>query len=241
MSNHAPRISRAYHDISGTLSIWYDRAERIIVCQHDPDEGCARRHLHVGIWNSEIKEDQLKQLFNRHAQEKLKGNEDWSWKHKDHPNGLPNWEDIPIVNGVAMPNNAQQMSNYKYLRYAIKGNKEHVVFSKGISDDLIAAAADDWKIKEDKPDVIIIEHVKKTVPGFQQLVIAEAYEDWFHYKKECKEKDELVDTNELKTIVCRAMRKHGRGINMYMVRDLAWAVLYDDIEYRDHVLRRIQI
>lgn len=242
MVQHAPRITRAYDDIKVTLQRLFDRTERVIVCGHAPDEGCARDHVHIAMWNCEVKADRFKQIFNEHHKEKLNGNADWSFEHKDFPGGLPEWEDIPIINGVAMPDNARQHSIYKYLRYCIKGDIEHVKYKKGIPEDLIKAAAEDWlKQKEKTPDVIHIEHVKKVEPPITQKLICEATESWLIYKKECKEKGDLVNEQELKVFVCNAYRKHGKGINPYQVRDIAWAVLYDDEEWRGHILKKISI
>lgn len=72
---------------------------------------------------------------------------------------------------------------------------------------------------------------------FQQAVIADAAADWYNYKRENAD----PDIQELKKFVCDSMRKHGRGINQYLVKELAYAVLYDDLDYRDYVLNKISL
>jgi len=71
---------------------------------------------------------------------------------------------------------------------------------------------------------------------FQQAVIADAAADWYNYKRDT---DKTIDVQVLKRFVCNAMRKHGRGINQYLVKELAYAVLYDDLDYREFVLNKI--
>lgn len=75
---------------------------------------------------------------------------------------------------------------------------------------------------------------------FQQAVIADAAADWYNYKKSCQEANEHIEKTKVCEFVCKAMRQHGRGINQYLVKELGYAVLYDDLDYRDLILAKIK-
>lgn len=70
---------------------------------------------------------------------------------------------------------------------------------------------------------------------FQQAVIASAAADWAKYKRESS----AIDTDQLKKYVCLAMREHGKGINVYLVKEICYAILFDDLDYREMVLNKI--
>lgn len=75
---------------------------------------------------------------------------------------------------------------------------------------------------------------------FQQAVIAYAAAEWYKYKATCKESGDFVSELEVVEFVCKGMREHGRGINQYLVKELAYAVLYDDLDYRETVMKKIR-
>lgn len=243
MVNHAPRITRSYSDLSGLLSYWYDKSTHVLVCQHDPDEKVRQTHLHLGIWGCDVQAEALKRKLNDGLECKLSGNKSWSWVHEEYPEGLPDWEDIPVINGQAMPGNKNQQSNYFYLRYCIKGDLNHVKFSKNIPTALLEAAAADWAAPvkgRSQPEASeeSLRPRRERPPPYQQLVIADAAERWYAYKREAKSKDELANETEVVEFVCDAMRKHSKGVNPHMVRDLSYAVLYDDLEYKSVILAK---
>lgn len=120
-------------------------------------------------------------------------------------------------------------SEKEVMEYVILGKKKYLSKPKEseLSGDCVA------------PSALPKEKVIK-VP-FQQSVIATAAADWSNYKRQCKLDGNTIDIQLLKTYVCNAMREHGRGINQYLVKELAYAVLYDDLDYRDFVLNKIQL
>lgn len=241
MYTHAPRITRSYDDISGGLAEWFNRCSHALVVQHEPDEGCSKTHEHIGLWGCEVQAEQLKRDFNKVTKLKLSGNKDWAWDHKDFPGGLPAYEEPPIIDGVVTPGNTAQEQTWKYIRYCIKGDLDHVKCSKNISPALMEAAAADWAVRtkeRNQPDVIHIIEKRNRPPPYQQLVIADAAERWYAYKREATEKDELINETEVVEYVCDAMRKQSKGINPHMVRDLSYAVLYDDLEFKSVILAK---
>lgn len=75
---------------------------------------------------------------------------------------------------------------------------------------------------------------------YQQAVIASAAADWENYKRKCREDKTEPLRPQVVEFVCNAMREHGRGINPYMVKEIGMAVLYDDLEHRERILKKLK-
>lgn len=140
------------------------------------------------------------------------------------------WEDPGYI---CKYDNIIQSKGYtekQILEYVISGKKKYLEKVKAVElSGEVAPAALPRKPKEIK------------LP-FQQAVIADAAAEWYKYKRQVIEEDSDARAMPVKIVkfVCDAMRKHGRGINQYLVKELASAVLYDDLEYRDLVLRKCE-
>lgn len=76
---------------------------------------------------------------------------------------------------------------------------------------------------------------------YQQQIIALAAADWYNYKKSRHVMENLdSDAQEnLVKFVCDAMRKTSRGVNQYLVQDICRAILYDDLDFRERVIRKL--
>lgn len=236
--NYAPRVTRSFHDVSNALQGWQDVSTRFIVCQHDADAKVKKTHIHLGIWGSDIQEEALKRKFNAHfPAAPLSGNEDWKWKSKKHPIVCK------FTNDFIEPSNKDEEGVFQYLKYCIKGDLTRVKMVKNIPTDLLKAAAEAWVEKDNSdkpPEVVFVMPPKKspTIP-YQQLVIADAAAEWRNYKDICKDEGSLPNKREVIKFVCDSMRKHSKGINVFLVRDLVYAVLYDDLDFREIVLQKI--
>lgn len=244
MINHAPRITRHFKDISGALQDWSDRSQVFIVSEHDPDEGCKKTHVHLGIWNCEVKDEALKRMFNSKTGLQLSGNKDWAWVHEEFKKGLPDWEDIEIdpILGLPRLDTEAKKQNFKYLRYLIKGDLSRIFLVKNISTALLEAASNSWvSWKQQSPMNVTVIEKRVKPPPYQQTVIADAAADWMNYKRECNENGTIVEKDYVAELICKHMRLQGRGINEYLVKDLAYAVLYDDLDFRGLILRRVRM
>lgn len=240
---HAPRVTRPYDDISGAITSWADRSERLICCEHSPDEGCRQTHVHLGIWNCDVGIERLKRLLKEKTNLSLSGNKDWAWVHENFPDGLPPWEEIavePLVGPLLDTPGKKQI--FQYLRYMIKGNMNCVKFVKNISSALVDEACKSWAVPSSGTQAIqtitIVDKRRERPPPYQHSVIMDATAEWYNHKREMKEKGDLVDSSIVIEYVCNAMRKYSKGINPHMVRDLSYAVLYDDMDYKDLVLQK---
>lgn len=242
MYNHAPRLTRHYDDISGGLQEWCDLSERFIVAEHDPDSGCAKTHVHIGMWNVRLQDEALKRRFRSKTGINMSGNKDWAWDHKEHPDGLPNWEEHVRLPEMIVPTK-NSMEIFNYLKYLIKGDLSRVKLVKNIPNDLLEAAKEAWvdSVKNDNsPAVILVEKKRIQLPPYQQTVMNDASVKWYEYKKQCRENDELPLDSQVMEFVCDAMLKCSRGINPHMVRDLSYGVLYSDGEYKDLILQKVR-
>lgn len=129
--------------------------------------------------------------------------------------------------------------NYGTTRYLVSP-----VWFKGYTADEMKKFADEAKKFWDKAtaaNTIIVEKAAKTVRvPYQQLVIADASADWFNYKRKCRDEGEDIEQNKVVDFVCAAMRRHGRGINVYLVKEMSNAILYDDEDLRARLLSKIK-
>lgn len=231
--NFTPRISRAYLEISGGYVAVGSDVKRMLVCQHDADEEVNRTHCHALFYNTLIKDEALKRRIKKATKLDLKGNEDWSWVSK-----LPSttreefWED-------AEPVSKDELEIWKYVRYMIKGDKNTIVMSQNIPQTFIDKAAGSWEPAKVKLETVMVFEKVKKIP-YQQDVIAGASAEWKKYKDFCKANGDYIDKKKIIDIVCDEMRRVSKGINPYLVKELAYAVLYDDLDFREVVLERIK-
>lgn len=241
MFTHAPRVTRSYADISASLLEWVDRSTVAIICQHDADAKVKQTHVHLGLWGCDVQAEALKRMFIKKSGLKLSGNEDWKWKYKRFPAGLPPWEEpVTTPAGLIIPGKGWDQ-NFQYLVYCIKGDLSRVKYSKNISQDILERARDAWidPVKDGPTRTEVhIEHVKVRSPPYQQTVIMDATVEWLNYKKEHPGLGYNETRDTVIMLVCNAMRKCSKGINPHMVRDLSYAVLYDDADWQDLVLKR---
>lgn len=123
---------------------------------------------------------------------------------------------------------------------------DDVIKSKGFSDkeilDYALAGKNKYLSKKCVEDKAVVSPQKekasevRKVP-FQQAVIASAAALWYNYKRE---NPDDIQPSMVVEFVCKAMREESKGINAYLVKDLAYAVLYDDLDYRDWVVARVK-
>lgn len=163
----------------------------------------------------------------------LKGNKDWSWVSKLQSEQRPEfWTDCEPVN-------KQEYQIFKYIRYIIKGNKDNIKYVHNIPQSFIDKCLSDWEPTAIKVEKITVIEKQKKIP-YQQDVISGATAEWYKYKKECSDNEMLPDKKKIIEFVCNEMRRVSKGINPYLVKELANAVLFDDLDYREVILDRIK-
>lgn len=117
-------------------------------------------------------------------------------------------------------------------------------WSKGFSNEELEKfqqfAKDFYKGSKEPPVEVPQKKEKVVRVPYQQAVVATAAADWINYKKEQEQEEKQVKPADVVQFVCNAMREHGRGINPYLVKDLGYAVLYDDLDFRERILNKLK-
>jgi len=220
MNNYAPRISRSYDDLSGSVQLWSNIAQRIICGEHYADKQDKTTHVHLGIWASPVKEESLKRTFNSIRQDKLSGTKVWAWSHKKHPK---------LIDFVIQPEEHDDYPHYwtstfKYIRYVLKGNAPK--FVKCISPEIVERARKSWKTDDpvasvSQPGNVYIINSKKPSKTITRRELLAEMSEIYH---------EMKDKTQRETVqmCCRVLRKYGFGINLYHVREYYYALVWDD-------------
>lgn len=79
------RITKAYHDVSGMITDWANRAAKVVCYEHVGTE-TEKVHIHVLLVDCEVEKKMLKTMVSKYN---LKGNKDWSWKERKDLSDTP--------------------------------------------------------------------------------------------------------------------------------------------------------
>lgn len=213
------------YDISGyTFNFLFSYAKYIVARELVDDSGNNLLHYHIMVDDDTVGpqtlRNNLREFFRIPPAGKGRNNRYYAlitdWKD---PGYICKYNDIIYQKGY---------TEKEIMEFVISGKKKYLdkVKRTELSGEVAPAVSPRPK-KEPK------------VP-LQQAVIASAAADWYNYKRKCIEEGDLPDKDMTIEFVCKAMREHQRGINQYMVVELARAVLYDDLDYRQLVLAKIK-
>ena len=232
LPNFTPRITRPWSDLSNVIIDIKVSSFRTIVCQHEADGEINNTHIHALLYNCSIKEEAFKRQINKHFSTPLKGNKDWSWVSK-----LPSTERQEFWID-AEPLTGKEKEIVTYVTYMLKGDKNNLVYKDNVCDAFIDKCVSLWenRTKVDKITLIVKE---KKIP-YQQDVISGAAAEWLNYCKSLPE-TQSPSMDKLKELICIEMRRVSKGINIYLIRDIAMAILFDNPDYRQMVLEKIKL
>lgn len=204
------------YDLSGhTFSFLDSISSRYIIAQEDfEDDGTPLLHYHILI-DTDYGDKSVRDA----VKAGLKIPKGGRGKNNKYYAIIPNWNDPSYICKYGNILVRKGFEEAEVLEYVETGKSKYLTKTRTINIE-----------KEEKIPKL----------SFQQNVIADALFDWIKYKKACRENDEEPLKVQVCDFVVAAMRKHGKGINPFMVKDLAYAVLYDDMEYRDIVLAKIK-
>jgi len=135
---------------------------------------------------------------------------------------MDNWEDPSYICKYDDIRKSKGFTEKQILDFAIEGKKKYL--EKGLIAKNLSVSS-----PKSPPKV-----------PYQQAVIADAGADWYNYKRLCADTNEEVDKTKICEFVCDAMSKNGKGINQYLVKELAYVILYNDLDYKGYVLSRIK-
>lgn len=214
------------YDISGYTFDFLEKYEKYIIAKEEIDDnGNPLLHYHVLVETSYDV-----QSLRNDAKASLKIPKSGRGKNNKYYAILADWKDPGYICKYNDIQKSKGYSEKEVMEYVISGKQKYL--------DKVKAT----ELSGEKAPAVLPPKKEKIVKvPFQQSVIADAAADWYNYKR--NNPNELLITKkcELKQFVCNAMRKHGRGINQYLVKELAYAVLYDDLDYRDYVLKKIEL
>lgn len=214
------------YDISGYTFEWLSEYSKFILAQEDVDDNLQPlQHYHIYIETTkhiDTVRDKLKKYLCIPAAGRGVNNKYYALISK--------WEDIAYI---VKYNNILKSEGYtesELMKYVISGKKKYL--EKERKTELRGEIA---------PAALEVPKKEKVVKvPYQQQIIALASADWHNYKKTTVI-DCLNDSHkrELIKFVCKAMREVSRGINQHLVNDIARAVLFDDIDWRDRMVDRL--
>lgn len=217
MPNHFPRVSLPYCDISGVIKEWSETVETMVVFQHDADGTVERTHCHILMLNAKYHSDTYKRMFHSRVETDLEANALWRWKDRKNPDRVP---------------------DIKAVIYMSKGQLRPL-FQKNITDQEIGELRSQWVQPAPKGKSPTQDTKSKTPRiSVQQAVITESILRWEKHKRAVAPirpaRSTVVD------IVCQTYRDLNRGLNPFQIRDICYAVLYDDKDYQVEMIQKIK-
>jgi len=235
-------IFRRFTDLSGIIRLWSTQCHSLTVGEHSPDGKTKRWHCHFAIEAPTVKMDTMKKQA-RTCLDSL---------GVDKKTGQY-WLTDEVMSGE---HKGKKQTMFHLIPYITKGTVFNIKYQHNVTNDYVEEAAARWKSKgQDDPAPASAPPRKEKTPKvpYQQQIIAIATAEWIKFKKsdsyigaatvvDSSGQDltlHLDDKTKLFDIVCSAMRECSRGVNEYLVTDIARAVLYDDLDYRTYVLKKL--
>lgn len=212
------------YDISGYHWTFLDDYNKVIVAQEDVDDNLQPLlHFHIYLETSQHIDT---------VRKKLKSNllipDSGRGVNNKYYALIPKWQDVGYI---CKHNNIIQSKGYtekELMDYVISGKKKYLEKVKGSTElrGEIAPAAP-------RPPKTI------KIP-YQQQIISIAAAEWYNYKR-AQQFDTLTTDHKIQLleIVCKAMREVSRGVNKYLVEDIARAILFDDLDFREVMLSKL--
>lgn len=229
-------IFRGFKDVKSLGELWQTKCHALAIAQHNADGKTRRVHCHFAIVAPNDKMDTMRKQI-RDAGFKGRGNY---------------WITDIVMEGKHA---GEPLRFTPLLKYITKGSSFNVKFQHNISNEMVDYAASLWINKSTDKVESSGELSGKVAPApkkppkvpYQQQVIALASADWYNYKRDLSGIDikmacgrpNIEARVKLIEFVCKAMRDVSRGINPYLIEDLARAILYDDLDYREYVVKNI--
>lgn len=206
------------YDISGYTFDFLKCYDKYIVAreQHD-DEGNPLLHYHILI-DTDLKVKSIRDAAKQHLKIPPAG----QGKNNKYYALIEDWRDMDYIT--------------KYYDFIVtKGYDQAELLDSAVSGkfkylDKVKAT----ELSGDKAPAAPPTKKEVKLP-FQQAVIASAMADWYNYKRD----NTNVNHDKLKEFVCVAMCQHGKGINVYLVKEICYHILFTDMDYKEYVLSKI--
>lgn len=217
MPNYAPRITLPFHDVSGVIRMWSDACSQVVVYEHQADEEVSATHVHMILMDCKYKTaQQLKNIFYKEIETNRKGNELWSWEHKDFTN-----------------------PDLSFITYMSKGVLEPI-FVKNVEQRQIENFRSKWISKKnsrpklnDLLDVIpavhngVPEHLKKPTQKTKWELLGEMRAELESWKYE--HPSWMLTKTQRNRIVVKVLKDNKQVFGLYKAIDFSYALqMYED-------------
>lgn len=204
MPNYAPRVTLSYNDVSGVIRMWSKSCDKMVVYEHEADEEVATTHVHMIMVNCKYKsQDTLCNQFRKLIETERKGNELWSWEHKNYPN-----------------------PDITYIKYMTKG-KLKPVYVKNVSEDEIETYRSQWVDNSPKRVVVsddnnvVIPAKTKQMTKWEMLCLM--YHEYELARKE--NRGFAVSKSQRNRIIINVLKEHKQVVGLYKVQEFSYALM----------------
>jgi len=206
------------YDISGYTFDFLKCYDKYIVAreQHD-DEGNPLLHYHILI-DTDLKVKSIRDAAKLHLKIPPSG----KGKNNKYYALIDDWRDMDYITKYYDFIVTKGYTQVELLDSAVSGKFKYLDKVKGT------------ELSGEKAPAVPPTKKEVKLP-FQIAVISSAQADWYNYKRN----NTNIDIDKLKGFVCAAMREYGKGINVYLVKELCYAILFDDGDYKEYVLNKI--
>lgn len=217
-------IFREYKDLSGIARIWSESCDAVAIAQHGSTDPKKRTHCHFMLVAPKHKADTMRKQVRTYVPD-LEKRQGQFWLSENVQKG--------VFKG-------KPYDRHELLKYMTKGNVFNVKYQFNVTDEEVYNAASKYvkhseQIESAKAEERALAVKKLRVPITQQ-VINLATERWLiHRKKFIFFNDGKAPPQDILEIVEDAYIEVNKGLNPYHIRDIAYAVLYKDSDYKAYI------
>lgn len=223
-------IFREYKDLSGIARIWSESCGAVAIAQHGSTDPKKRTHCHFMLVAPKHKADTMRKQVRTYVPD-LEKRQGQFWLSENVQKG--------VFKG-------KPYERHELLKYMTKGNVFNVKYQFNVTDEEVYNAASKFinhsvQIEAAKAEDRATQIKKLKVPLITQ-VINLVEDKWIPYSKKYKVQHEghAPPIADLLPMICDSYRELHRGINPYQIRDVAYAVLYDDSDFKQRILSKIK-
>lgn len=218
------------NDISGWSFEYLKKFEKYIVAREDKDKLGRSVPVHYHIY---IETSYGEATLRQKTKESLRLPAGGRGKNNGYYSLIPDWKDPGYICKYNEVVDSKGFTETELMDFVKKGKNKYLDKVESTpAENSVTAGQNSTSAKSPR------------IP-YQQQIIAIASAEWYKYKRDKKNDSEyFIPKDEVKSVitemVCKAMRDVSRGINVYLLQDLVYAVLYDDLDYRDILLERLK-
>lgn len=213
------------YDLSGYTFEWLERYQKYIVAREDvEDDGTPLLHYHILI-DTDAHKDTVRDM----VKTKLPIPAGGRGKNNKYYALIADWKDPGYICKYNNVEKTKGFTEKELLDFVVSGKKKYLEkVEKTPAENSVTAESRSTPTAK-----------TPRIP-YQQQIISIASAEWYKYKRNCMTQDFTVDPLMTVDFIMAAMREVSRGCNEYLIQDLANAILFDDLDFRQRTLDRIK-